>query len=201
MAFQWAVTSLCSSVTSSLVLFCFFAVCVLTPTCHSSIAPSASLLCFQFHFDPLPLPSLPRLVFSIYENYLIFLTDLLYLNDLVVSFRQHSWRYYGEEGESGVCLLLRITQKCNYPPCSPRFHANTETFSPLLTVDVIQIMFPPSFFWKCLLIITLLWIMSLISVIGLLHFFYPRISCTVGWECVQHMCCLSLTKHHCNRLE
>lgn len=86
---------------------------VLTPTCYPSIAASASLLCFQFPFDSL-LPSSRS--FSIDGNYLIFLTDSLYLNNLVVSFlATFLWRYYRVEGEGGVCLLLWITQKCNYP--------------------------------------------------------------------------------------
>lgn len=82
MAFQRAVTSPLSSVTSSLFLFFFFFFffffSVLTPTCYPSIAPSASQLCFQFHFDFSPLLLLLRISFfffffpPIYRNYLIF---------------------------------------------------------------------------------------------------------------------------------
>lgn len=59
MAFQRAVTSPLSSVTSSL-----FLIFSLTPTCYPSIAPSASPLRFQFHFDS--SPRLPRLHVSFF---------------------------------------------------------------------------------------------------------------------------------------
>lgn len=75
------------------VCFCVvfhFCHCALTPTCYPSIAPSASLLCFQRHFDsPSSFASAPFFFSPIYGNYLIFSTDLFYLNDLAVSFRQH----------------------------------------------------------------------------------------------------------------
>ena len=109
MAFQRAVTSPLSSVTSSqfLFFFFFFFFPVLTPTCYPSIAPSASQLCFQFRFDFSPLLlSAPRFFFFFFSFFFFdlqelfdLLTDLFYLCDLVMSFQHHLCGYI--EGKGG----------------------------------------------------------------------------------------------------
>lgn len=103
--------------------------------------------CSAFSFTVTPPSPFASARFLIYRNYLIFLTVLLYLNDLAVSLQQHfCGGVTGRRGKVRFAFSSELLKSVITPPAPSRFNANTETFSPLLTVDVIQIMFPPSFF-------------------------------------------------------
>lgn len=138
MAFQPTITSHLSHRVCSP----FLVVVVFTPTCCLSITTSASLLCFQFHFDfLLSWLGYRFLLFFFYLQELFdLLTDFLYLYDLVMAFQQHVWEYIGRTRRGFSFSIIGPWKKklCQLawalrsiiPPTISSVHSNTKTFSP-----------------------------------------------------------------------